>query len=128
MLRHSHAQNFIETAKIELKALEKKPTWSEVDLIQAIKAGKKLISTTWVYKYKFDEHGYLAKYRTCLCARENLQHTDQDTFAAKLAFRIFRALMALVAAFDLETRQYDAVNAFSNSPINEPTYCKPPEG
>lgn len=36
--------------------------------------------------------------------------------------------MALVAAFDLETRQYDAVNAFVNSPIDEPTYCKPPDG
>lgn len=32
--------------------------------------------------------------------------------------------MAITAAFDLETRQYDAVNAFANSSINEPTYCK----
>ena len=36
--------------------------------------------------------------------------------------------MAVVAAFDLETRQYDAVNAFVNSPIDEPTYCRPPGG
>ena len=36
--------------------------------------------------------------------------------------------MAIVAVFDLETRQYDAVNAFANSPIDEPTYCKVPEG
>lgn len=36
--------------------------------------------------------------------------------------------MALVAAFDLESRQYDAVNAFANSPIDEPIYCKPPAG
>ena len=36
--------------------------------------------------------------------------------------------MAILAAFDLETRQYDVVNAFSNSPIDEPTYCKLPEG
>ena len=34
----------------------------------------------------------------------------------------------LLAAFDLETRQYDAVNAFANSPIGEPTYCQLPEG
>lgn len=32
--------------------------------------------------------------------------------------------MALTASFDLETRQYDAVNAFANSTINEPTFCK----
>ena len=36
--------------------------------------------------------------------------------------------MAILAAFDLETRQYDAVNAFANSPIDEPTYCRLPEG
>ena len=57
-----------------------------------------------------------------------MQHTDQDTFAATLAARIFRALMAIVAAYDLETRQYDAVNAFANSEIEEPTYCIPPDG
>lgn len=36
--------------------------------------------------------------------------------------------MAIVAAFDLETCQYDAVNAFPNTPIDEPTFCKTPEG
>lgn len=36
--------------------------------------------------------------------------------------------MAIVTAFDLETRQYNAVNAFANSDIDEPTYCKPPDG
>lgn len=35
--------------------------------------------------------------------------------------------MALVATFDLETRQYDAINAFANSSIDEPTYRKLPE-
>ncbi len=35
--------------------------------------------------------------------------------------------MALVAAFDLGTQKYKAVNAFSNSFINNQTKCKPPE-
>ena len=51
-----------------------------------------------------------------------------DTFAATLAARLFCFLMALIAHFDLETRQYDAVNAFANSTINEPTFCKVPPG
>lgn len=57
-----------------------------------------------------------------------MQYTEQDTFAATLATRIFRVLMAIVAAFDLEPRQYDAVNNFANSPLDEPTYCKSPVG
>jgi hypothetical protein len=36
--------------------------------------------------------------------------------------------MALTTAFNLETRQYDAVKAFANSKINETIYYKIPEG
>ena len=52
----------------------------------------------------------------------------QDTFITTLAAHLFRALMAIITTFDLETRQFDAVNAFANSPIDEPTYCKLPAG
>ena len=128
MLKHPHAQGFLQAIQVEITALERKKTWMEVPLDHALKANKRPILTIWSFKYKFDDQGYLIKYRARLCARGDLQHTEQDTFAATLAARIFRALMALVAAFDLETRQYDAVNAFANSPIDEPTYCKLPEG
>ena len=36
--------------------------------------------------------------------------------------------MAIVIVFDLDTRQYDAVNAFANSDIDEPIYIIPPLG
>ena len=36
--------------------------------------------------------------------------------------------MALSAAFDLEIRHYDALNAFINADINEEVYCSCPEG
>ena len=36
--------------------------------------------------------------------------------------------MAITAAFDLETRQYDAVNAFTNSALDEVVYCECPKG
>jgi hypothetical protein len=54
--------------------------------------------------------------------------THQDTYAAILAARTFRILMAITAAFDLEVRQYDAVNALKNSFLDEVVYCKCPEG
>lgn len=128
MLKHPHAKGFKQAAEVEITALKDKNTWTKVPFNHATKAGKIPISTTWVFKYKFYEKGYLVKYKARLCARGDLQHTEQDTFAATLAARIFRSLMALVAAFDLKTRQYDAVNAFANSPIDEATYCKIPDG
>lgn len=36
--------------------------------------------------------------------------------------------MAITAAFDLETRQYDAVNAFINAELHTPVKCLPAEG
>src|SRR5271169_3715636 len=52
----------------------------------------------------------------------------QDNYAATLAARVFRALMAVAAYFDLEMRQFDAVNAFTNSNIDEEVYVQYPEG
>lgn len=128
MTKHPHSKGFIEAIETEISSLQKKNTWTVVGLDHASKAKRVPIPTTWIFKYKFDKEGFLVKYKARLCARGDFQHTEQDTFAATLAARIFRALMALVAAFDMEIRQYDAVSAFLNSLINEPTYCKPPEG
>src|SRR5699024_8578509 len=47
---------------------------------------------------------------------------------ATLASRCFRVLMALTAAFGLEILQYDALNAFVNSLIDEVVYVAPPPG
>lgn len=57
----------------------------------------------WIFKYTFDQDGYLIKYKAKLCVRINLQHTQQDTYAAILATWIFCALIVIVAIFDLET-------------------------
>ena len=57
-----------------------------------------------------------------------MQVTKEETYTATLAARIFRALMAIAAAFDLEIRQYDAVNAFTNAKLSKPIYCYCPEG
>ena len=51
------------------------------------------------------------------------QDNAQDVYAAILAFKVFKALMAIVAAFGLKTRQLDAINAFLNAHNDEPIYC-----
>lgn len=118
----------MEAVQVEIKKLQDKNTWKEVAFGTADKNGKKPIPLTWVFKYKFDEQGYLTKMKARLCVRGDLQSTDADTYAATLAIRIFRVLMAIVAYFGLETRQYNAINAFPNCDIDELTYVKPPPG
>ena len=128
LANHPFSEQFKSAMRTEIDALNKKKTWTIVLIDDATQAKKIPIPTMWTYRYKFDEFGWLAKFKARLVARGDLQHTNIDTYAATLAAQLFRFLMALTASFDLETRQYDAVNAFANSTINEPTYCKVPQG
>ena len=91
-------------------------------------SNEQILPLKWVFKYKFNSNGYLQKHKARLCVCGDLQITEEETYAATLAARIFCALMAIAAAFDLEIRQYDAVNAFTNAKLNKPVYCYCPEG
>jgi len=55
----------------------------------------------WVYTYKFDEDGYLIKFKARLVVRGDLDKACTDTYAATLAIKHFRALIALAAAYGL---------------------------
>ena len=125
MLRHRQAAEFKIAAEKEIKALTSRGTFKYVprDSVQTPP-----LPLIWVFKYKFDSDGYLDKFKARLCVRGDLQRTEQDTYAATLAARTFRALMAIAAAFNLEIFQYDAVNAFLNSKLNEEIFCQCPEG
>lgn len=125
MIKHKFAAEFKEAADREIQELTKRETFKWVDKEAATAIPLPLL---WVFKYKFDTDGYLTKFKARLCVRGDLQSTEQDTYAATLAARTFRALMAISAAFDLEMRQYDAVNAFVNSRLDELIWCLPPEG
>jgi len=90
--------------------------------------GKQVIPLMWVFTYKFDNAGYLLKFKARICVRGDLQSTQEDTYAATLALKTFRALMAIAAFFDLEIWQADAVNAFLNSDIPNEVFIEYPDG
>jgi hypothetical protein len=82
-----------------------------------------------VFDYKFDANGYLVRYKARLCVRGDKQPLNGlDTYAATLAAEVMRFLLALAAYFDLEMRQYDAVTAFLNAPLDERIHTLPPPG
>ena len=89
----------------------------------------KAIPLKWVFAYKFDSEGYMVKVKARLCVRRDKQEVnDLDTFAVILVTETMRFLFAIAAYFDLEMRQFDAVAAFLNCPLNEMVYCQPPVG
>jgi IS30 family transposase len=125
MLNHPHRDGFMKAAQVEYRELETRGTFKAVLRPRNVE----VIPVIWVFTYKFDTDGYLTKYKARLCVRGDLQQlTLQDTYAATLAARVFRTLMAIAAAFDLESEQWDAINAFINSLLDETVYIEFPDG
>jgi hypothetical protein len=123
---HPHGPEFKLAARLEFNSLQTRGTFQP---IQADQIHQQPLPLTWVFKYKLNKHGFLAKFKARLCVRGDLQPISQkETYAATLAGKSFRTLVAIAAKFDLEARQLDAVNAFTNSPIDEEVYVTFPEG
>jgi hypothetical protein len=125
-MKHLFATGWRAAAEKEIATLERKHTYKFVP--QELVLTKQILPLTWVFKYKFDTEGFLVKLKARICVRGDLQTTEKDTYAATLTARIFRALISLATAFDMELRQYDAVNAFTNADLDEEVFCHPPEG
>ena len=89
----------------------------------------KTVLVIQVFTYKTNTNGYLTRFKACLYTQGNLQElVYKDTYTATLVARLFRALMAIVAIFNLEYQQGNAINAFANSVINKVVYVKYPDG
>jgi hypothetical protein len=71
-----------------------------------------------VFTYKIGQDGYLTSFKARLVVRGDLQEPLEDTYAATLAIRNFRALIAIANYFDLELKQYDVPTAFLNAKLN----------
>ena len=54
--------------------------------------------------------------------------SEKETYTATLAGRSFRMLMALAARWDLNICQFDTVNAFPNSELDEEVHVELPDG
>ena len=96
--RHPERKGFRSATEAELKSLKEKKTFELVDYPE----GKQVLPLKWVFTYKFDDAGYLIRYKARICVRGDLQHhINHDIYAATGAYRSFRILMALVCAFQL---------------------------
>ena len=76
---------------------------------------EKLVLLIQVYTNKFDENGFFTNFKAKLITRGNLYKTEEETYIATLVAQTFRAIAALIAAFDLKTWQYNIVIAFVNA-------------
>ncbi|KAI1685790.1 Pol protein [Pyrenophora tritici-repentis] len=124
---HPFANEFQKAMNVEFDNCWKKGCFAQTPATSST-ADAEVLPLMWVYTYKFDQDGYLYKFKARLVVRGDLQAEWGDTYAATLAARVFRGLIALAAAFDLLMFQYDALNAFLNARVNRKLFCYTPEG
>jgi len=65
LAKHPHAKEFRQAAKLKYEALKSKETFKIVK--QPSHANP--LPLKWVFSYKFNQKGYLTKYKACICVR-----------------------------------------------------------
>lgn len=102
-------------------------SWSIVDSSEA--RGHQVLGCQWVFVYKTGKHGELidCKARLVVCGNQQWK-CELSTRATTLASTALRVLLALIARFDLETLQLDAVNAFVHADLDEVVFVRVPPG
>ena len=96
MLRHPHSQGFRAAAEKEIRALSQRNTFKPTTR-PSKESGKQILPLMWIFLYKFDQDGYLAKYKARLCIRGDLQKMDaKDTKKKKSAGEQLKAVWPMI--------------------------------
>jgi hypothetical protein len=122
-----YGQQWRTAIQEELKALEINGTWRE----EIAPKGTNLVSTKWVFTVKVKQDGTLDRFKARLVARGFSQMYGVDyfeTFAPTVRMDTLRIFVAIAAMKDLELTHMDVKNAFTESPLKEEIYLKPPKG
>jgi hypothetical protein len=100
----------------EFALLLENGTWELEKLPNAFKA----LPMKWVYKIKRNANGNIERYKARLVARGYLQKQGVDfeeVYAPVSKHMTLRALLAVVAARDMELHQLDVKTAFLNGDL-----------
>jgi len=111
----------------EYLSLQEHGTWDIVPRPE----GRRVVSSKWVYRVKYDANGNISRYKARLVARgfTQIYGVDYtDTFAPVTRLETLRLLFALAAQKDWEVRQIDVKTAYLYGDLDEEVYMEPPEG
>jgi hypothetical protein len=110
----------------EFASLLENGTWE----LEKLPNGFKALPMKWVYKVKRDANGNIERYKARLVAKGYLQKQGIDfgEVYAPVSKHTTRALLAVVAARDMELHQLDVKTAFLNGKLEEEIYMQQPQG
>ena len=133
-LSGDQSQEYWSAMDKEVRALEKRDTWSYVDK-DKVKDKKRIIPSMWVMRRKVSPSGELKKFKARLTLRGDLmkkqyQSDDMDVYSPVCLWSSVRLVLILSLLLRLVTESIDFSNAFvqADIPKNEDIYLEPPVG
>lgn len=103
ILEHLYRDRFLTAAKKKYRDLKHCDIFHYIS--RAI-TNFKILLLIWRYIYKFNEDDYLTKFKARIYIRGDLQDSNKfNTYTATLAARTLRALLTIIAAFNLKAVQ-----------------------
>lgn len=123
---HMFGNQFQRAMEIEWRDLRAKGVFGQTAYSKTT-ADSEVLPLMWVFTYKTDGDGYLSRFKARLVVRGDLEAPLDNTYAATLAIRNFRALIAIANYFNLELKQYDVPTAFLNAKLDRKLYAETPE-
>ena len=90
-----------------------------------------IIPVKWVFKVKTDEHGEVTKYKARITPKGFKQRHGIDyfeVFANTGKYKTLRVALSIAAKRNMELRQLDVPQAFTQAALQEDVYMEMPEG
>jgi hypothetical protein len=115
----------------EMKNMVDNDVFELVSRSEAIRLGKNVLKSRWVYTVKMNKHGEIERYkgRFVACGYSQEAGVDFDeTFAPVGRYKTLRIALCLVAEMDYELKQMDVVSAFLNAKLKEELFIEQPDG
>lgn len=92
--------------------------------------GKRALPCRWLFKYKYDENGYVERYkaRLVVIGCRQMKYVDfEEIFVPVVRMESVRVLLAIMCIEDLECDRMDIDTGFLSSELEE-VYILQPEG
>ena len=124
------AKKWRAAAVAEFEGCVAQHTWDLVPRVTLPK-GTNVIRVKWVFKVKTDELGTITKYKARITPKGFMQRHGVDYFevyASTGMYKTMRVFFVVVASRDMELRQLDVPQAFTQAPLDEDVYMEMPQG